>query len=191
MSPPPVRLLTLLAVFVGYAAWAAEPTAAPTPDEAALLRADAAARLLAKTLKDRVVEELGRGGAPAALAACNTDAAALTAGVTAESGVRVGRSSLRLRNPANASPDWVRAWLSAQGEVPAAAVAPYRAVVDGKARIVRPIAVEAPCLLCHGPREGLAPAVLTELQLRYPDDRATGYGVGDLRGALWAEVPVH
>ena len=31
--------------------------------------------------------------------------------------------------------------------------------------------------------------VRTAIAERYPDDRATGFDVGDLRGALWVEVP--
>jgi hypothetical protein len=50
--------------------------------------------------------------------------------------------------------------------------------------------VEAPCLSCHGPREAIVPAVVSSLEARYPDDRATGYAAGDLRGALWAEAEV-
>ena len=56
------------------------------------------------------------------------------------------------------------------------------------ARVLRPLAIEAPCLLCHGRREALAPGVEALLAERYPGDAATGYSLGDLRGALHAEV---
>jgi hypothetical protein len=47
------------------------------------------------------------------------------------------------------------------------------------------------CLQCHG--EALAPEVTQALAARYPDDRATGFREGQLRGALsirWAGATV-
>lgn len=193
MSRPPVPALTLLSMIVGlaaYTAYAGDVPPPPTPEEAALTRAEGAAKKLGATLKTRVQDELGKAGPVAALTVCNAEAGPLTSGVAGETGVTVGRSSLRLRNPDNAGPAWVRTWLEAQGERPAATATPYRAVVDGKARIIKPIAVEGACLTCHGAPATLAPTVVAELGRRYPRDQATGYAEGDLRGALWAEVPV-
>lgn len=167
---------------------AGTPTAAS--EDPALARADAAATRLARTLKARVVEEMGRGGPVSAVQVCNAEAPALAAEIARETGVTLGRSSLRLRNPANGGPAWVRAWLEEQGERPAAGVAPVATVADGTARVIKPIPVEAACLACHGPPESLAPDVRSELTRRYPADAATGYALGDLRGALWAEVAV-
>lgn len=162
----------------------------PGPDEAALARADAAAKQLGGTLKTRVMEEMGKGGPTAAVTVCATEAAEIAARVQTETGVTVGRSSSRLRSPANAAPAWVGEWLSAQGERPAATATPMAQVVDGAARVVKPIAIEAACLACHGPADTLAPEVKALLAERYPGDAATGYALGDLRGALWATVAV-
>ena len=49
-------------------------------------------------------------------------AQALTAKVASERGVKVGRTSLKLRNPANAGPGWVTAWLRAQQGKPVAEI---------------------------------------------------------------------
>lgn len=163
---------------------------ADTPDAAALARADAAAKRLGSTLKARVVEEMGKGGPVSAVAVCSVEAPALAATIRSETGVDLGRSSLRLRNAANVAPAWVHEWLVAQGERPAEGVAPLATVVDGKARVIKPIAVEAPCLACHGPEASLAPDVRAAIAARYPTDAATGYALGDLRGALWAETAV-
>lgn len=43
------------------------------------------------------------------------------------------------------------------------------------------------CLTCHG--ADLAPDVQAAIAERYPDDRATGYRTGELRGVIWAELP--
>ncbi|MCC6525458.1 MAG: DUF3365 domain-containing protein [Polyangiaceae bacterium] len=159
-----------------------------------LARAEAAAGRLGKTLRARLEEVLKASGPAAAVAVCAAEAQALGTQIASETGVRVGRASLRLRNPADAGPDWVAAWLRAQGERPAEGVAPVRELVDGPtgkvARVLKPIAVDKPCLACHGQPAELAAEVTPALAATYPDDAAVGYREGDLRGALWAELPV-
>ena len=54
-------------------------------------------------------------------------------------------------------------------------------------RLMRGIATEPGCLACHGAQ--VAPAVRAAIAAHYPDDAATGFAVGDLRGGLWVEVP--
>lgn len=162
--------------------------------QAALDQAEDAARWLAGVLKGRLVGAMAEGGPASAADLCSTEAHAITDGANQRGDARVGRSSLRLRNPNNAGPDWVQAWLITQGERPAAGVEPVRRIdtVAGVqlARVIIPLAVEAPCLACHGVKSALDPDVTLALVQRYPEDQATGYALGDLRGALWAEVPV-
>lgn len=160
--------------------------------EAALARADAAATKLGATLRAKLGEALARGGPAAAVDVCSGQAQAIRGDVARDFGVAVGRSSLRLRTPADAPPDWVAEWLRATGERKAEGAVGVRAVVDtprGKvARVLRPIVVEAPCLACHGDAAALDPAVKATLVAKYPTDTATGYREGELRGALWAEA---
>ena len=47
---------------------------------------------------------------------------------------------------------------------------------------MKPIAVEGPCLTCHG--KAIPDPVARAIADRYPDDAATGYDAGDLRGAF-------
>ena len=107
---------------------------------------------------------------------------------------RAGRTSVRLRSPANTAPDWVVPWLEAYGGGALADAKPETTVSEGEgqvtARIIRPIEVQPPCLACHGDVATLSPAVAAVLADRYPDDAATGYAVGDLRGVVWAEASV-
>ena len=56
--------------------------------------------------------------------------------------------------------------------------------------VILPIAIEADCLTCHGDPASFTPDLQEQLASRYPKDRAVGYHVGDLRGALWAEISV-
>ena len=43
------------------------------------------------------------------------------------------------------------------------------------------------CVICHG--EGLSRDVAARIDELYPDDRAIGFEVGDLRGVFWTEFP--
>ena len=172
----------------------AQPDAADgVADAMALARANEAATLLAQNLRSRLQAELAKGDLVAAARACSDEAQAIAAQVRGEKQVRVGRSSLRLRNPNNGGPMWVQTWLQGAGEL-AEGVTPISEVTDTQdgrvARVIRPIAVEPQCLACHGAPEQLDPGIQAILAERYPDDQATGYRAGDLRGALWAEAIV-
>lgn len=166
----------------------------PTPDEVALRLANNAATELVTRLRARLQEVMKAEGPAAAARVCADEGLGLTALVGGEHGASVGRASIRLRNPAATPPAWVGEWLLAQGVRSADGVTGVAQVVDADghrvARVIRPIAVEEPCLACHGAPDALAPGVREVLAERYPQDNATGYAVGDLRGALWAEVVV-
>lgn len=161
-------------------------------DAEALTRAEAAAGELASTLKSTLVGTMQEQGPVAALEHCAGNAQALTVEVGRKHRVKIGRSSLRLRNPDNAGPGWVTAWLKERGERPAEGVGVYAEVVEAEgarmARRIQPLGVAPPCLVCHGatPAEPVRPV----LAARYPEDQATGYAPGDLRGALWVEVEI-
>ena len=161
---------------------------------AALERADAAATKLGGTLKAKLVEAMAQGGPESAVTVCAAQAQVIRGDVERTTNVKVGRSSLRLRSPADAPPDWVAAWLTATGERKAEGAVALRAVVDtpaGKvARVIRPIAIEAPCLKCHGDESNVSAAARDAIRATYPQDTAMGYQLGDLRGALWAEARV-
>jgi hypothetical protein len=43
------------------------------------------------------------------------------------------------------------------------------------------------CVACHG--KFLAPDVAAIIEEAYPEDQATGFEVGDLRGVFWVEYP--
>jgi len=52
----------------------------------------------------------------------------------------------------------------------------------------RPVYVTDMCLDCHGLESRLASGIVEALEQSYPDDRAIGYNVGDLRGMFVVEV---
>lgn len=166
------------------------PPPAPAPVATdRLTETQAAVAKLAGTVRGRLQAAMAEGGPVAAVSACADDAQALTAQVSHDTGAALGRSSLRLRNPANAPPAWVAAWLTEQGERPAAGVEGFARVEGSNVRVLKPVAVEAVCVTCHGPPDQIPAEVRAILAERYPQDAATGYAVGDLRGVAWAELP--
>ncbi|MCP5060406.1 MAG: DUF3365 domain-containing protein [bacterium] len=121
-----------------------------------------------------------------AIDACRMEAPKI-AQARAQDGLRLGRTSHRLRNPANASPSWVKPVLAAYLEDAADREPREISLPGGGTGYVEPIVTQAVCLTCHG--SSLAPGVSERLAERYPEDRATGFAEGDLRGVFWSEVP--
>ena len=164
-----------------------------TVETEAVLRLEQGSKALVTTLMQRLMSAMGEaGGMIEAVRVCADEAQELTAKVAAEQGMTLGRSSTRLRNPANSPPDWVDAWLTEHEGERAETVDVMQGIVEqgGKryARRVAPIEVQPLCVNCHGPGPGIPAEVRAVLSQRYPEDQATGYAVGDLRGAVWAEL---
>lgn len=193
-------LLAVLAAGCGRPPEAPAPPPAATPDAAppsAGERARAAAEDFAGRLREALRAHMGREGPVSAVAFCRDQAPAIAAAVMAAHGVRLGRVAIpgRERNPGNAAADWQVAALARFAAAVDAGGAPEAQVelaTDGLpdgigARLLRGIRVEAQCQVCHGVE--LAPGIAAEVARLYPDDRATGFREGDLRGALWVEVP--
>ena len=65
----------------------------------------------------------------------------------------------------------------------------YRSGPDGELGALLPIQLLTTCVLCHGTEADLAEGVQEALAVHYPDDEATGFAPGDLRGWFWMEVP--
>jgi hypothetical protein len=138
---------------------------------------------LAAGLFAELVAALGKGGPTGAIPVCKDRAPEIARAVGREKGVRIGRTSFRLRNPANEPPPWAAPILD---ERPAGPV--HVELEGGSLGILFPIVTAAPCVQCHGPSERIAPEVREALRASYPRDAATGFSEGDLRGWFWVEV---
>jgi hypothetical protein len=138
-----------------------------------------------KDLQQALKSGLAEGPAEA-IQVCRVKAPEIADALSVD-GVRVGRSSHKLRNPGNEGPDWVRPIMQAYLDDPASR-SPQAVEVDGNRRgYVEPIIVQPLCLTCHGSE--LAPEISAQIAELYPDDRATGFEAGDLRGVFWLEYP--
>ncbi len=170
----------------------AEPAGAQTEAEAAEPGPDpcvdsalAATKQLKMGLKTRLMEAMGESPA-AAVDVCHDEAAAIRARVAEATGVRIGRTSTKLRNPANAeAPAWAKAYLE-EPRREDGGYANWIERTEGEAHVVSPLVAEGVCLTCHG--ESIPAEVDAVLAERYPDDEARGFAAGDLRGVVWASA---
>ncbi len=150
-------------------------------------------RLLSRDLRAALSEALETGSPVAAIGLCRVRAPAIAASVGARSGRRVGRTSLRYRNPANAPDPWERRVLASfearkkAGEPPGRLEHHEVVERDGRRvfRYMKAIPTRKMCLACHG--ESLDPLLAARLDQVYPGDRARGFRVGDIRGAFTVE----
>lgn len=182
----PVRSPSV-AVAVAFSLAMAPACGGDSPAEKAEKRAHAAIATLKMRLKQRLQGAMAEGPEKA-LSVCADEAQAIRATIQHDTGVSLGRSSLRLRTPADAAPPWVEAWLKAQGERKREGVEGLVAHEGGVVRVLEPIGLEPMCVTCHGPKEQLGNELRALLEARYPTDAATSYAPGDLRGAFWAEL---
>lgn len=164
-----------------------DPAAPPEALAPAVKRADDAAAALQQRLRARLGKAVADGGPAAAVSACHDDAPGITAEVGG-AGVRIGRTSDRLRNPANAAPAWAAAAVAAAAGKPATEVKPLALDLGDRIGVLRPIAVAGACTRCHGELDAVPAEVAARLQSAYPHDQAVGYRPGEHRGFLWVEV---
>ncbi len=142
---------------------------------------------------NRARDELGLVGA---LEFCSAEALGLTEEIQESHDPRLDlkRTTLRWRNPANAPDAWEERILdylarlerndpdSVPGELTARGP-------DETLRYYRVLRTVPMCLNCHGAIPGMAPDVRESIRQRYPDDRATGYREGEVRGVVRVEIP--
>jgi Protein of unknown function (DUF3365) len=191
-----VRCGPALAAAVGALA----VTALAAQDDASVQKALAQARKAAGELTERVRAMLGehmaQGGPEGAVAVCSETSHRMTRELRSRTGYEVRRVSLKYRSPGDAPDGYERGKLEEfdrlqkQGTLP---VEDYE-VVGGRTgpalRYMRPLVAGPMCLTCHGAKDAIPVAVRAVLDRKYPGDRATGYGAGEVRGAVSVTVPL-
>lgn len=148
-------------------------------------RADllAAKDALFQRLSGKLMAAMAEGPAQA-IGVCQKEAPELALAVQEELGVQIGRVGVRLRNPNNTGPDWAAPLIAARTETPV-----FVNLSNGHAAALLPIKLQSQCLMCHGPKEQIAPVIQSQLTKLYPNDEATGFQEGELRGWFWVEKP--
>lgn len=151
--------------------------------KAQLERAKKARQEMGGAMLGLVSKAVKEEGFEAAIEVCSGKAPELAAQVAAKHDVKLGRTSFKLRNTKNTAPDWAKEHVAKRSTAPL-----YVANKDGGFGELSAIKVGPPCLKCHGQADQLGPGVADTLAKLYPEDRATGFAAGDLRGWFWVEV---
>lgn len=173
-------LIVLASVLTGCAG---QDSPAPVPPEKVLQASN-----LAQGFKTALMAALKDGladGPEQAIGACSILAPELAAEYSRD-GVRIGRTSLRLRNPANAPEPWMEPLLRDYlGTGPGAEPRSVR-IDEDTIGYVEPLYVGKPCLACHG--DPIAEPVREQIAEMYPRDDSVGFREGDFRGLLWVTI---
>lgn len=152
------------------------------PSEAEKSKLLAAKETLFTKLSGRLMDAMSQGGPAGAIAVCQVEAKAIAIDVGKEAGVSIGRTGVRLRNTSNQPPAWAKKLVAEKSDTPV-----FAELSNGHAAALLPIKLQAQCLMCHGPKDQLVPEVAQQLAKLYPQDQATGFTEGELRGWFWVE----
>jgi len=154
----------------------------------------AEARQIAKEFGGMLKPELGKamksGGPVHAVGMCKDKAPEIAKILSEKSGWNVNRVSLKPRGKTAYADSWETATLTWFDEQAAAGkdiktLEKFEIVkIDGQdtIRYMKPLGTAAVCLTCHG--ESIPQGVTDKVKELYPHDMATGYKLGQIRGAF-------
>ena len=145
-----------------------------------------------QTLGGTLKQQIEAGGIESAIGVCKQVAPALAAQYSSDTRT-VKRVSLKPRNIVQGTPGhWEKMVLEGfdqdqlAGKPPAGMeVTAYSESADGRwFRYMKAIPAQAMCLKCHGTEQDIPDGVKALLKAEYPQDQATGYSAGQIRGAI-------
>jgi hypothetical protein len=102
-----------------------------------------------------------------------------------KSNLKIGRVSLKSRNPNNKPKKWMLKYIE---DFHKKKITKDYIIVDidgARKGFLKPIITMPLCLKCHG--ANIDSALSKEILNRYPNDKAIGFSVGDIRGFFWSE----
>ena len=162
-----------------------------------------------RTIANELTTQLGQklkgtissDGPAAAVSVCKEVAPGIAKSLSMRHDAQVGRVGTRVRNAKMGIPNaWQKDALAdfdarlAKGEKPADLE--YWKVVDTgngnqELRYAKAIVTQQLCVTCHGKAEDIPAPLMEKIRAEYPQDQATGYSVGQLRGAVIVTRPLN
>jgi hypothetical protein len=142
---------------------------------------------------------VGEGGPESAIKVCKDVAPQMSSDISRQTGWKLTRVSLKVRNPLLGTPDaWEQKAMqefevrAAKGEKPETMeIAEIAQEPAGKFfRFIKAIPLQTGCVACHGTVEQIPDNVKARLHEDYPHDKAIGYSVGQIRGAVSIKRPL-
>jgi Protein of unknown function (DUF3365) len=145
-----------------------------------------------KELKGVLLNQIQTNGVLQAVSVCSDTAQVLTNNFGIQKGVYIRRVSLKNRNGNNFPDDFEKKVLNKfellhQNKELNSETEHVEIVQEGEfkyLRYLKPILVQAECLNCHGGETDIMPEVKQLISSNYIEDKAVGYKIGDLRGAV-------
>jgi hypothetical protein len=164
---------------------------------AELNQAKQATAAFAGALKAELLAAMKSDGPLHAMDVCNTRAKAIGNEVSIEYGAQLSRVSARNRSPDNVPNEWQSLVLESFEDRKQAGesfdtLSWYETVETESVRefrFMKAIPTGGLCLQCHG--KDVIPTVSEKLAELYPEDKATGFGLGDIRGAFVVTLPLN
>jgi hypothetical protein len=136
-----------------------------------------------KALSGELKKAVNSGGPLNGVEVCNKKAMQITDSLSNVFGVQIKRTSLKLRNQNNKADQLeniqLEKWANSQDEQLQAVLFE----VDNGVEFMAPITLGPPCMACHGDPEKMNADLKSLISEKYPHDKATGFNIGDLRGA--------
>jgi hypothetical protein len=141
------------------------------------------------------MREISGGGVAHAIGVCLDSARVIGRGIADSRRVTIRRVSDRWRTREDIPDAFEREVLQrfAAADTLHDRLEYYAVVREGDTisfRYLRPIILQPVCLPCHGSAETLRSDVVAKLRILYPEDRATGYKPGQLRGAVTVRIRI-
>lgn len=155
-------------------------------DDPRIIQSRAVIKEFGKELITELKHALEEQGPDKAIKVCNIEAPGIAANLSEQYNWDIGRTSLKTRNPNNNPDQWELGVLQQfeqrkqQGE--AIDTLEYYEETEVGFRYMKAIPTKGLCLTCHG--ESLHDPVKARLVELYPEDKATGFKIGDIRGAF-------
>jgi len=143
-------------------------------------------------LKSILIKQIKSEGTLSAVAVCADTAQVLTNNFGLKKGVYIKRVSFKNRNK-HSAPDEFEArilkefeQIKKEGKL-TSDTEHFEIIIENDyqyLRYMKPIKIGAACLKCHGNEEKISTEVKRLITKRYPEDKAVGYKIGGLRGAV-------
>lgn len=155
--------------------------------------ADEITKELLMSLQTKVSQAMQSRGTEYAINVCKLQAIPLTEIVekSTDKEVEIKRTSLKYRNPRNAPDEFEKqalikyeSLMASNDEIPPFYIQKINTKDSSFYYYYKPLTMKPLCLTCHGSEEMIGSEILTLIQERYPEDKATGYSEGDFRGLV-------
>jgi hypothetical protein len=153
-----------------------------------------ASKQLGSQLKRKLVSAMQSSRPEAAISVCNLEAINISTKVSNKNNLKVGRTSLKIRNTENKADAWETKqlkWFETQkvSGVDIKTLETSEIIKENGEHVFRymkVIPMQEQCTLCHGTT--IAPSTVGKINSLYPQDQATEFEVGDIRGAFTVKI---